>query len=335
MPHCPATVGWGRKSRPPAPQSSNPGAPTRQRQWRRLPPPFILGEGPWHFKGRVRRGFRALACPQVPGGWGAPALPRGPQSACPCTAPHHLPSPEAAATPKALGGQEGGLGKTRKRLGAWESHSSNVQVEPSVASERNRWKLLEGCQTHGQDCGRSRWEPGPAPGSVRLLAGRGTQGPFSGGQGLGLLAPVQTGGAVAVSQAGPSGLRTDDLAPGGPRCLEVVRHFRGAQFSWQGRAAGRSGDTEGEGGSWSRGEPGAPHPRPALESCGVSAGLPPSSRGLLLKIKPRRVVIATRTTATARGWQKLLQPRDSRPGGTPGARAGCSTEAALRWDRDP
>lgn len=50
-------------------------------------------------------------------------------------------------------------------------------------------------------------------------------------------------------------------------------------------------------------------PAPGLESAGKRAGLPLSNRRPLLKIKPRRVVIATTTTAAARGWQKLLQGR--------------------------
>lgn len=155
VPHCPPMVGWGRKFCPPSPptQGHPPDTGSGGVQPRR--PCSPCAERPGHFKGRVLRGFRALGPPGA-WGWGAPAIPRGLSLHAPCPALHHLPSPHAPATPQACVGQEGGLGETRKCLGACESYSLNVQVEPSVASERDHWKLLEGC-TAGTVAGAG-WE---------------------------------------------------------------------------------------------------------------------------------------------------------------------------------
>lgn len=89
-------------------------------------------------------------------------------------------------------------------------------------------------------------------------------------------------------------------------------HFRTAQFEFEARGdlgmrkGGLPRESQararaGRRGSWAR-----PCPRTGERR---GARRPPSNRWPLLKIKPRRVVIATTTTAAVRGWQKLLQGR--------------------------
>lgn len=77
-----------------------------------------------------------------------------------------------------------------------------------------------------------------------------------------------------------------------------------------------------------RGRPGCIHHRDWRSAGGRRRH--PSNRWPLLKIKPRRVVIATTTTAAARGWHKLVQPRDSRFGGRLGARRALAHQG-LPW----